>query len=423
MLLGIKTKKELFLRHLLVGCFGLLLVYLFYNSYSSWGVEPALWPDWGVDHPFWRAWAHAAFVLLFFTLIIGPSAKLWRPFSRFNSWRRELGVWFAVLATVHGYVILDRWAQWDIPRLFGLEYVESIASYIMSRPEVGIMNLMAVMIFPMIVLLFITSSDRAVSFLGTSAWKWLHNSLIQVIFYVIVLRGVLYFFFFFQPSPPEIKAYPPIWFLYPFLGMALIAVTLQAAAFIKTVLKQRGGGEIKFAKNKLQSMAVVGIGAFLVLPVVLVLGTILFLDSRITVGDLKALTQSVPQNYARSFSMVITENNQEIALWARGLDDAPYLRQTVSSGGKPVAHQIYRYDERVLYSMKLGADGKFVLSKTENVEPKDTGVADIIAGPGVWALQYGIGAHKIQLTNGVLAVTIKSVGGPIDDDVFAVPVK
>ncbi len=400
-----------------------IMVYLFYISYSSWGVKPALWPDWGVAHAFWRAWAHAAFIFLFLALIIGPSAKLWHPFSRFISWRRELGIWFAILSTVHGYVIWDRWAQWDIQRLFGLEYAENLGSYVMFRPEVGIMNMMAIMIFPMMVLLLITSSDRAVNFLGMSSWKWLHNSLIQVIFYVIMLRGVLYFFFFFEPSLPELRIYPPIWFAYPFLWMALFAVTLQAAAFIKTVLKQRGGGEIQFAKNKLQSMAVVGIGAFLVLPMVLMLGTIIFLDSRITVGDSKSLTQSVPENYARSFSMVISENNQDIAIWARDIDDSLYLRQTIIVDGKPVAHKIYRYGERTLYSMELGVDGKFVLSKTENIEPKNIGVADIIAGPGVWALQYGIGKHQIQLTGGTLEVTIKNVGGPIDDGVFTVPVK
>ena len=98
-----------------------LLVYLFYLSYSAWGVEPALWPDWGEDHPFWRAWAHAAFVLLFFSLILSPAATLWKPVKRLMPWRRELGIWFAVLALGHGYAIWDRWARWDVGTLFGFE--------------------------------------------------------------------------------------------------------------------------------------------------------------------------------------------------------------------------------------------------------------------------------------------------------------
>ncbi len=79
MIHGINSKKAIFLRHLYTALFSMLLVYLFYLSYSTWGVEIALWPDWGVDHPFWRAWAHAAFVLLFLALILSPAATLWHP--------------------------------------------------------------------------------------------------------------------------------------------------------------------------------------------------------------------------------------------------------------------------------------------------------------------------------------------------------
>jgi len=420
MLLGIKSKKELFLRHLFVAGLGAILVYLFYLSYSSWGVELALWPDWGVAHAFWRSFAHAAFVFLFIALIIGPAAKLWPSFARFIPWRREFGIWFAVLAIVHGYAIWDRWALWDMPRVFGLEYAENLSSYVMFRPEVGIMNMMAIAIFPMIVLLVITSSDRAVSFLGISSWKWLHSSLIHVIFYVIVLRGVLYFFFFFQPTLPELRMYPPIWFSYPFLGMALFAAALQAAAFVKTVLWQRGGGQFQFTKHKLQGMAVAGVGALLVLPMVLVTGSVVFLDSRITVSAPEVSVEPTSQNYARSFYMVIREENQDVHIWARNLDSEPYFRQTIRIGESPIAHQIYRYDERALYAAKLGIDGRLIWSKTEDVEPRNIGMANIISGPGTWAAQYGTGEHQIQLADRTLQVTIHSVREAIGDEVFAI---
>jgi hypothetical protein len=74
----IKSSKAIFLRHLGVASLGALLVYLFYLSYGAWGVEPALWPDWGEDHPYWRAWGHAAFVLLFLSLILGPASTFGR---------------------------------------------------------------------------------------------------------------------------------------------------------------------------------------------------------------------------------------------------------------------------------------------------------------------------------------------------------
>lgn len=425
MLFGIRSKKTVFLRHLFVASLGAILVYLLYLSQGSWGVEPALWPDWGVDHPFWRALAQAAFVLLFVTLIIGPAAKLWPSFARFIPWRREFGIWFAVLATWHGYAIWDRWAGWEVPRLFGLEYIDILGSYVMVRPEVAIMNLMAIAIFPMIVLLAITSSDRAVSLLGISSWQWLHNSLIHAIFYVIVLRGVLYLFLFFQAriTLEGLRMWPPIWFLYPFLGMAIFAAALQAAAFLKTVLqkKKRGGGQLQVTKNKLQGMAMAGVGILFVLPMALVAGSVVYIDKLITLSAPEVSAQPAPQGDARSFHMVIRVGNQEIYLWARNLDSAPYFRQTVSIGGSPVAHQIYRYSERALYAAELGADSELVWSKTENIEPGNIGIANIAAGPGVWAAQYGTGDHQIQTPEGVLRVAIQSVGKAIADEIFEIP--
>ena len=278
MIQGIESKKVIFLRHLSVAVFSALLVYLFYLSYSAWGVEVALFPDWGMDHPFWRAWAHAAFVLLFLVLILSPAATLWSPMKKFIPWRRELGIWFAVLSFGHGYAIWDRWARWDVARLFGFEYVEEVGGYILFRPEVGIMNMMGLIIAPMIILLAITSFDKVVKLLGVSSWKWLHNALIQVIFYVVMLRGVLYLFYFFQYSPPNWRVYPSIWFLYVFLGMAVFVVLLQACAFAKTIFQQRGR---KQKLSMFQSVAVIGVAIMFVMPIILMTTTVLYYDQQV----------------------------------------------------------------------------------------------------------------------------------------------
>lgn len=121
------------------------------------------------------------------------------------------------------------------------------------------------------------------------------------------------------------------------------------------------------------------------------IGSVAFLDSKITVNTEGASAQLAPQNYARSFHMVIAEEKQNIHLWARNLDRAPYFRQTVEAGGLPVSHQIYRYGERTLYTAELGADNKLVWSKTENAQLENIGISNIVAGPGVWAAQYGTG--------------------------------
>lgn len=419
MLLGIKSKKTVFLRHLFIGALSLLLVYLFYLSYGAWGVKPALWPDWGADHPFWRSWAHAAFVLLFLALIIGPAAKLWRPFTRFLSWRRELGIWFAVLGVGHAWVIWDRWAQRDVAALFGVQKMEEMGGYVLARPEVGIMNMMMLMLAPMVILLAVTSSDRAVNFLGISSWKWLHNSLIHVIFYIVMLRGILYLFFFFQYSPPNWREYPSIWFLYPFLGMGVFAVVLQAAAFAKTVIKQRSYGQA----NSVSSIAVVIFLAVLfAAPMTLAAGTVAYLDGRLVRGNSSEAANTQPVgNSAKTFYMVIRDQGQDIHIWARNLDKDPFFRQRIDKEGVIVSEQLYRSDQRTLYSAERGADGQLSWRKQQNVSPEDIGLSNIMAGPGTWAAQYGAGEHQIRLEQGTIPVTIHSVEDAIADDVFKVP--
>jgi len=279
--------------------------------------------------------------------------------------------------------------------------------------------MMAVIIFPMIILLAVTSSDRAVNFLGISSWKWLHSSLIHVIFYIIVLRWILYAFFFFQPALPDLRMYPPIWFLYPFLLMALFAVILQATAFIKTVWHQRNTGDTQ--KSKLQGLILAGVGILFISPVALATSSVVFLDGRILKEDQTVARQQTPQNYARSFYMDIRDGNQTVSLWARNLDTSPDFRQTVSVNGSDVTHQIFISNERALYIAELGTDGNMVWSKTENVGPESIGLSNIVAGPASWASEYGVGERQIPVANGNLNVSIISVEEVLKDEIFAVP--
>jgi hypothetical protein len=413
MLLGIKSKKQIFLRHLLMGSLSAILIYLFYLSYSSWGVQVKIWPEWNVDHAFWRSFAHAAFVLLFLTLIIGPLSKLWPFFHRFVSWRRELGIWFAILSFGHAYAIWDRWALWDINRFFGLEYVEALGGFAISRPEVGIMNMMAIVIFPMIILLAITSSDKAVNFLGISSWKWLHSSLINVIFYIAVLRWVLYSFFFFQPSLPNLSIYPPVWFLYPLLVMALIVVLLQVTAFINTVRRK--------TQDKRKILILFGVGLIFTLPMIMTVGSVVYLDSKIITKEDMNSVNNISQNYAQSFYLTIKDGNQNISIWANDIDNEPYFRQKVSINNVLVSEQVYRNDEKTLYIAQQSQNNELVWSKQEDVSLQDINFTSILSGPAAWAKQYGVGDHNIQVGNGSLSVSVLSVEEKNEMDVFNVP--
>ncbi|WP_211090684.1 ferric reductase-like transmembrane domain-containing protein [Nesterenkonia sedimenti] len=424
----ITSKKTLLLRHLGMASVSGLLVYLFYLSYSAWGVQPALWPDWGEDHPFWRAWAHAAFVLLFLTLSLSPASAFWKPVQRLLPWRRELGIWFAVLAVGHAYAIWDRWARGDFATLFGFQYVEELDRFVLARAEVGIMNMMGMVMLPMIILLAVTSSDRAVNFLGASSWKWIHRSLVHVIFYLAMLRGTLYFFYFFQTTPPQWQVYPSIWFMYVFLGMGVFAVSLQAAAFAKTVL---GRKRQRRESGMLTVAAISGVVALMVAPLVLMLGTVAYFDSRLLKENPQLTGQAqtpredaqtqVPDEYAQSFEMVIEVDGQQDRLWVRDLDDAPSFRLTTQIEGTPVADQIYRVEERTLYVAEQGPDSELTWSRTENVEPEDIDLPEMVLEPGAWAAQFGPGEHRVPGPEGELQVTIHSVDEPIAEEVFEIP--
>ena len=209
MLLGIKSKKTLFLRHFSVGFLAVLLVYLFWLS------RPELF----FNARLWRALADAAFSFLFFTLAIGPLSRLWKPALRLLVWRRETGIWFAFLALTH--------------------FIR-VSNFALSEPGIELPRLLGLIALFWALVLAATSSDRAVNFLSISSWKWLHL-MTYVIFYLVA--GHAAFFLFWRY--PEVN-----WFEYPFLVMAFIVPILQISAFIKEVIRQRAG-KIKTEIKKL----------------------------------------------------------------------------------------------------------------------------------------------------------------------------
>lgn len=189
----------MFSRHALVGTLAVFVVYLFWLS------RPSLF----YDVRLWRALGDSAISFLFVALSIGPLSKLWARAQRLVSWRREVGIWFALLALTH--------------------FVR-VVNYALSEPGIALPRLMGLIALGWALVLAATSSDRAVNFLTVSSWKWLHHGA-YIIFYLAALHAS---YFLFMRYPEE------NWFRYPFLLMALTVLILQTSAFIKTVIKQRG---------------------------------------------------------------------------------------------------------------------------------------------------------------------------------------
>jgi methionine sulfoxide reductase heme-binding subunit len=244
MLLGIKSKQQILLRHLLVAVVSGLLVY------AGWQVHL----EWEPDMRLWKAFGVGAFFLIWAVAVIGPAARLWPALARVLPWRREFGIWFTIVSLVHFYLIWDGWARWDVRELLGYEYVPELEMYLRFEPGFGLGNLMGLVALLFALALAATSFDRAVSFLGISSWKWLH-SFTYVIFYIVALHTLYFAFIHYTPSPHRIlmglpATYPPNLLRFVYLALILSVFLAQIAAFVRTVRQQRS-----MARTQQRSMA------------------------------------------------------------------------------------------------------------------------------------------------------------------------
>ncbi len=188
---------------------------------------------------FWKAVGDVGFVLLWVTVIIGPVAKLWSPARKLLAWRRQLGIWFALAASLHALLILNGWARWSVSGFLGYEYIPQLGRVARWEPGFGLANILGLMALFVALLLAATSSDWAMRALRQPAWKFLHTGA-YFVFYVGSIHS-LYFLFIhytvsFHKQPP-----PPDWFRYWFLAMVGVVAALHVAAFAKTVVTSRTG--------------------------------------------------------------------------------------------------------------------------------------------------------------------------------------
>jgi methionine sulfoxide reductase heme-binding subunit len=185
--------------------------------------------DLGADARIWRALGDAAFMLLAITLIIGPLAKLFpMKFAKLISWRRETGIWTAIIAISHNVAVQSLWFQGNFMELLGYALVNG--NYVHVNPGFGLANLLGLVAIIMMTLLLATSSNFAVNFLGNKAWKFLHMSAYTV-FYLVSFHIIYHVFM--QGS------WQNNWFSILFIITALTVILLQTLAFLKMVRMEK----------------------------------------------------------------------------------------------------------------------------------------------------------------------------------------
>ncbi len=181
----------------------------------------------------WKAVGDAAFVLLLVTLALGPVARLARSATRALPWRRQFGIWFALVATLHGFLVVHGWARWSLRRFLGYEFIPELGGEVRLEPGFGLANLIGVVALTFALVLAATSSDRALRRLGAGAWKWLHHTAL-FIFYLSLLHAG-YFLFMHYTASFHKQIPPPDWFRTPFVALGAALLSLQIAAYVKTV--------------------------------------------------------------------------------------------------------------------------------------------------------------------------------------------
>jgi len=219
---------KLLFRHTLVALFAVAVSAPFWYGRLDWDTEMRLW----------RAVGDGSFVLLFIVLILGPMARFWTPLNRLLPWRKELGIWFAILALGHTLLVLDGWVRWEWMRFFGYEFIIRVGRYARMEPGFGLSNLIGIVAMVIAVPLMLTSSNWAVKRLGATAWKWLHLGA-YTIFYLVVLHSLYFLFMHYTVSFHRRVPLDENWFRYPFLVAALLVLGIQLIAFVLTVRKRK----------------------------------------------------------------------------------------------------------------------------------------------------------------------------------------
>lgn len=224
-----RTDRRRWHRHVIMAMCSAGLVWFFWWTRSNWVGEMRLW----------KAVGDASYVLLLATLALGPLTKLipsTRPWLR---WRRQIGIWFALTATLHGVLILNGWARWSLRRFLGYEFIPQLEREARLEPGFGLANIIGSVALLLALILLATSSDRALRFLGRPSWTWLHR-LAQTILVLSLLHGSYFLFIHYTPSFHKAPLPSLDWFRMPFLITGLAVIALQAIAFSVNVNNDRG---------------------------------------------------------------------------------------------------------------------------------------------------------------------------------------
>jgi sulfoxide reductase heme-binding subunit YedZ len=131
--------------------------------------------EWSAMHRWNRAFGDVSLILVAIAMALGPLSRLRRKTVRSLPYRRELGIYAIVLATIHTIIILVGWVNLDLMRLIGFELHPELQRYVMFDQGFGLANLIGVLALLYGLILAITSNDRSMRVLGSTVWKFVQQ--------------------------------------------------------------------------------------------------------------------------------------------------------------------------------------------------------------------------------------------------------
>lgn len=219
------------IRHLVLAFVSAVLVAALWATRSNWVAEMRLW----------KAVGDASYLLVLAAVTLGPLSKLFQRTRSWLRWRRQIGIWFAITATLHATLILNGWARWSLRRFLGYEFVPQLGREARLEPGFGLANLVGATALFLALVLAATSSDWAIRRLGRPAWTWLHR-LAETVLVLSLLHGGYFLFVHFTDSFHKAPAPDPDWFAVPFVLSGMGAIALKSVAFLRSADGSRSAG-------------------------------------------------------------------------------------------------------------------------------------------------------------------------------------
>ncbi|MBM7633987.1 ferric reductase-like transmembrane domain-containing protein [Geomicrobium sediminis] len=183
--------------------------------------------DWDPMHAWNRAFADISVLYIVAILLLGSFSKFRNGMKLLLHWRKQLGIWVAITAFAHVYIIFDGWINWDFMRLFFV--FNPMTNRYDIHPGFAIGNLIGIVALLYVFALFMTSNKKSIKVLGKEGWKYLQQRV--HIYYILVVLHTIYFLFFHIPLPNFARI--------PFLLLIVLVWLVHVTGFFKVILETK----------------------------------------------------------------------------------------------------------------------------------------------------------------------------------------